>query len=351
MSQGRKKRSSYDSTRAREAIQTIENAWCRHRDRQMFRLLKHAVCAAEHALSNDILRRLSPREAELLRDRSLNAKVKFRFGGAEFPPVIYFKIYVRNFNGAHPKYVNGKSMINSDMNARIAACKQMGQRVFYQQMLSDSLHGASGRASDELDVVTLKDYMQYSSLLDELPSYLGGRANNWRRLNLADIPRHSIFYDIISYIESGHITSDLRDRIPMLLTQPNAQSVQLQHIELLKQIKSGVTSRTSGTSASFPKKPLSTARRSRRALENASKMRQTYMMTRSESLPTTLILQYEQQVAPNASDEEEQQRLRPDNTPIAKDEFNDGEVDALYAWTEQLEWNEDLFKIDQISTA
>ncbi|CAF5094909.1 unnamed protein product, partial [Rotaria socialis] len=46
-----------------------------------------------------------------------------------------------------------------------------------------------------------------------------------------------------------------------------------------------------------------------------------------------------------------QQRLRPDNTPIAKDEFNDGEVDALYAWTEQLEWNEDLFKIDQISTA
>ncbi|CAM4886844.1 unnamed protein product [Rotaria socialis] len=276
---------------------------------------------------------------------------KKSFGGAEFPPVIYFKIYVRNFNGAHPKYVNGKSMINSDMNARIAACKQMGQRVFYQQMLSDSLHGASGRASDELDVVTLKDYMQYSSLLDELPSYLGGRANNWRRLNLADIPRHSIFYDIISYIESGHITSDLRDRIPMLLTQPNAQSVQLQHIELLKQIKSGVTSRTSGTSASFPKKPLSTARRSRRALENASKMRQTYMMTRSESLPTTLILQYEQQVAPNASDEEEQQRLRPDNTPIAKDEFNDGEVDALYAWTEQLEWNEDLFKIDQISTA
>jgi len=36
----------------------------------------------------------------------------------------------------------------------------MGQRVFYQQMLSDTLHGADGRASDEIDVVTLKDYMQ-----------------------------------------------------------------------------------------------------------------------------------------------------------------------------------------------
>jgi len=63
---------------AKEAVQIIENTWCRHRDRQMFRLLKHAVCAAEHALSNDILRRLSPREAELLRDPSMNVKVKFR---------------------------------------------------------------------------------------------------------------------------------------------------------------------------------------------------------------------------------------------------------------------------------
>ncbi|CAF4823707.1 unnamed protein product [Rotaria sp. Silwood1] len=351
MSQGHKTRFSYDSVHAKKAVQIIEKAWCRHRDRQMFRLLKHAVCAAEHALSNDILRRLSPREAELLRDRSISAKVKFRFGGIEFPPVIYFKIYVRNFNGAFPKYVNGKSMINADMNARMAACKQMGQRVFYQQMLSDSLQGADGRASDEIDVVTLKDYMQYSSLLDELPSYLGGRANNWRRLNLEDIPRHSVFYDIISYIESGHISPDLRDRIPMLLTQPNAQSVQLQHIELLKQIKSSATSRTSRTSTTYPKKPLSTARRSRRAIENASKMRQAYIMTRSESLPTTLILQYEQQIAPNTSDDDDEQRHRPDNTPIAKDEFNDGEVDALYAWTEQLEWNEDLFKTDRISTA
>jgi hypothetical protein len=36
----------------------------------------------------------------------------------------------------------------------------MGHRVFYQQMLSDALHGADGKASDEIDVVTLKDYMQ-----------------------------------------------------------------------------------------------------------------------------------------------------------------------------------------------
>lgn len=63
---------------AKEAVQIIENAWCRHRDKQMFRLLKHAVCAAEHGLSDDILRRIAPREAELLRDPSMSVKVKFR---------------------------------------------------------------------------------------------------------------------------------------------------------------------------------------------------------------------------------------------------------------------------------
>jgi hypothetical protein len=52
-----------------------------------------------------------------------------------------------------------------------------------------------------------------------------------------DIPRHSIFYDIVSYIESGQITPDLRDRIPLLLTQPIEPSVQLQHIQLLKEMK------------------------------------------------------------------------------------------------------------------
>jgi hypothetical protein len=80
-------------------------------------------------------------------------------------------------------------------------------------------------------------------------------------------------------------------------------------------------------------------------------MRQAYIMTRSESLPTTLILQYEQEVEPNSNDVDQTRHNRQDNTPMAKDEFNDGEVDALYAWTEQLEWNDDLFKIDQISTA
>lgn len=159
----------------------------------------------------------------------------------------------------------------------------------------------------------------------------------------------------------------------MLLLKPRTATEQLEHIELLRQIKfdslfyilppvefshliinvSRSRNTTRGTPSSvMTKKPMSTARRSRRALENASKMRQAYIMTRSESLPTTLILQYEQQLAPNEPiSNEDETRRRPDNTPLPKDDFNDGEVDALFAWTEQLEWNDDMFKTDRIPTA
>jgi len=115
-------------------------------------------------------------------------------------------------------------------------------------------------------------------------------------------------------------------------------------------IRSTPTSRTSRTSSTFTKKPLLTARRTRRAVENASKMRDTYTKAVSESLPTTLILQYEQQITTNSNDTEEP-RTRSDDAFMTKDAFNDGEVDALYAWTEQLQWNDDLFKTDRISTA
>jgi hypothetical protein len=74
-------------------------------------------------------------------------------------------------------------------------------------------------------------------------------------------------------------------------------------------------------------------------------MRQTYLLARSESLATTVAVQYEK-----ACDTHVDDRRQPDNTPMPKDEFNEGDVDALYAWSEQLEWNEQLFDTDHITT-
>ena len=42
-----------------------------------------------------LLRSMLPKEAQLL-DPAVRSHVKFRLGGAEFPPQIYFKIYAKN---------------------------------------------------------------------------------------------------------------------------------------------------------------------------------------------------------------------------------------------------------------
>lgn len=60
------------------AARIIERAWFSYRDRKMFSLLKHATCAAENSLTYEILRKISPKEANLLRDKGTPVKVRFR---------------------------------------------------------------------------------------------------------------------------------------------------------------------------------------------------------------------------------------------------------------------------------
>lgn len=61
------------------AARVIERAWLSHRDRKMFKLIKHATCAAEASLSYEILRKISPKEAQLLKDKGMPVKVRFRY--------------------------------------------------------------------------------------------------------------------------------------------------------------------------------------------------------------------------------------------------------------------------------
>jgi hypothetical protein len=60
----------------------------------------------------------------------------------------------------------------------------MGNRKFYDQMLVDACHHRQLGVTDEVDVTTMKEYMQYAANVDESPAYLGGKDNTWRRLNL-----------------------------------------------------------------------------------------------------------------------------------------------------------------------
>ena len=59
---------------------------------QIFQLLVHSICAAEYSMAFDILKRVNPKEAEFLKDSKIPYKVRFRFGGDSFPPLVYFKV-------------------------------------------------------------------------------------------------------------------------------------------------------------------------------------------------------------------------------------------------------------------
>ena len=104
--------------------------------------------------------------------------------------------------------------------------------------------------------------IKYSSLIDDLPAYLGGRSNSWRRLNLKglnlfkvsfyknfilirlisihfiiqilDLPRHTIFYDVIDYVLNKKLSHNLANKLSFLMKASNNQDVQIKQIQMLK---------------------------------------------------------------------------------------------------------------------
>lgn len=219
----------------------IKRCWLRYRDRQMFKLLKHSICAAEHSLSYEILRKVSPKEAEFFKDPSCNIKVRFRFGGSEFPPEIFFKIYMQA-DSSQIKYITGKKLINASTEASREACDMMGARKFYDLVIQDAVHHQQHRITDEIDVTTSKDYMQYLSLLDETPAYMGGKENYWRRLTLNSLPRSTIFFDLLdfAYSKTSRMTPRLKRELPALMIRPVTQDIQRRHIRIISQLRAPV---------------------------------------------------------------------------------------------------------------
>ena len=82
------------------------------------------------------------------------------------------------------QYISGRRLIRPASDAAKDSRRQMGNRKFYDQMLVDACHHRQLGVTDEVDVTTMKEYMQYAANVDESPAYLGGKENTWRRLNL-----------------------------------------------------------------------------------------------------------------------------------------------------------------------
>ncbi|XP_029786554.1 putative uncharacterized protein CXorf58 homolog [Suricata suricatta] len=214
----------------------IQRAWFSHMDRTIFHLLKHTICAAELCATHEILKEVSPLEAKLVKDPSLKCKVRFRFSGETFPPVIVFKVFLHT-EGHGSKYFSGKKFLKPSSEAVADACKIMGKKTFCRQVMEDECFFQKFKITDVIDIVTMKDYMQYSSLLDETPAFYGGRSNYWRRLNLKNIPRTMIIYDIVHYAESGIISNRLQKEMKYLLQKPQTEEMRKHQLRIVSEVR------------------------------------------------------------------------------------------------------------------
>ncbi|KAI2598913.1 hypothetical protein G5576_116518 [Homo sapiens] len=259
------------------SAQIIQRAWLSHTNKMIFRLLKHAICAAEFYVTHEILKKVAPLEAKLIKDPTMQCKIRFRFRGETFPPFIVFKIFLHT-DGHGYKYFSGKNVLMPSSKALLShcflwrrtfltlaihcrclrknilaigqqtflkplsqavddACKLMGERKFHRIIMEDERIFPKSKVTDIMDVVTMQDYVQYRSFFDEAPAFSGGRNNSWRKLNLENIPRTMLMYDIVHYSESGVISNRLRNEMKFLLQRPVTQEIHKHQLRIVSEIR------------------------------------------------------------------------------------------------------------------
>uniref|UniRef100_A0A8C2UP05 Chromosome X open reading frame 58 n=2 Tax=Chinchilla lanigera TaxID=34839 RepID=A0A8C2UP05_CHILA len=256
----------------------IQRAWFVHLDKMIFQLLKHTICAAEYCVTHEILKNVCPLEAELVKDPSMKCKVRFRFSGETFPPFIVFKIFLHT-EGHGYKYFSGKNLLKPSSKGVIDACKMMGRKKFYEQIMEDERLSQKFRITDHVDIVTTQDYMQYSSLLDEIPASSGGRNNLWRRLNLKSIPRTMMMYDIVKYAESGVMSARLQKEVKYLLQRPRTEEIRQRQLQIVSEVRCPSFASLQPLYRPYQQqsKVRHLGRRSKQAQMKVEKMRKAYM--------------------------------------------------------------------------
>lgn len=169
-----------NSVRAAVCIQRRFRAYC---DIRVFKFLKAAVCKAEQCVAIDMLHKISPGEAELLKDPAYNARLRFRFGGHSFPPYIVYKIFLSQ----SVKYFSAATMIPAGSVAAQEACRVMGSRT-YTSLVMDDLHAAVPvmPTQEALRKLNGRGQLRVAGLWDSQPHWVGGRGNDWRMLPQAD---------------------------------------------------------------------------------------------------------------------------------------------------------------------
>eukprot|EP00730_Choanoeca_flexa_P000022 TRINITY_DN10007_c0_g1_i7.p1 TRINITY_DN10007_c0_g1~~TRINITY_DN10007_c0_g1_i7.p1 ORF type:complete len:251 (+),score=31.98 TRINITY_DN10007_c0_g1_i7:82-834(+) len=202
----------------------IQRWWrCCERKRQ-FQAMKELIYQAEHLLAADLIRQLCPAEGELLKDPTVKAIVRLRFGGSYFPPRMYYKIFLDN-RTTSVRFVNGRHIIKPMSKAAEEACDIMGEAKYELIVRHDAYLQARSEVVDDDEVVDQQDAAKLQSLRDELPASMGGRGNYWRPLYSKG--RHARFvYVVVENEISRH-----RIRCVPDLTNMGRLSEFVQHME------------------------------------------------------------------------------------------------------------------------
>ncbi|KAM9320280.1 uncharacterized protein CXorf58 homolog [Gastrophryne carolinensis] len=318
-------------TDLRAAAICIQRAWRTYQNQKLFKLLRHAIRAAESCAAYRILKKVSPLEAELVKDPGMKCKVRFRFAGYDFPPYIVFKIF--HHSGGHStRYISGKRVINPSSEAATDARKVMGHRAYFEQVIYDHVDYQKNKVTDIVDVATFKDYMQYASHLDETPARLGGRDNCWRRLSLKNMPRTTILYDILDYAESGNPSDRLKEEINVLLQIPRNESMKQRQLHAITQYRSLAPPPSSPISTCLSSRYSTTcrraSRRSHKACLKVEKMKKLYGLGKEEQVLTDNSADITQNIFPESKNTLNQE--------VFSDEDWEEEAEKLYAWSQSL---------------
>uniref|UniRef100_A0A8C8YKN4 Uncharacterized protein n=1 Tax=Prolemur simus TaxID=1328070 RepID=A0A8C8YKN4_PROSS len=267
----------------------IQRAWFSRADKMIFQLLKHAICAAEFCVTYEILKKINPLEAKLVKDPTMKCKVRFRFSGETFPPFIVFKIFLHT-EGHGCKYFSGKNLLKPSSEAVVDAWKMMGKNKCYHQVLEDVRLFQKLKITDEIDIVTIQDYMQYSSLLDKIPISSGGRNNHWRKLSLENIPRTMIMYDIVDYAESGVISNRLQKEMKYLVKRPKTEDMRQRQLRIVSEMRFPSFSSIQPLCRSYQKQSQvkHLGRRSKQAQRKVEKMRKAYLAKEKNASEVTV---------------------------------------------------------------
>jgi hypothetical protein len=178
-----------------DACRVILRAWKSYKMKKTFSWLKSNLLKAQHTGSSDILRRLSPKEAQILKDPTSKSRIRFRFGGTCFPPIILYKIYTQ---GTPIHYFSGQKLIKTGSQAAIDSCIIMGPRTYFENVLMQEYHRELFDVYEDYEVGNQIEVVRYLNSLDQRPPNLGGRNNNWRELTVSPFSTQSIQYDLLS---------------------------------------------------------------------------------------------------------------------------------------------------------